>query len=224
METTPPVLAVEPYPISQWLDFVRGLIPAAESDPMRLHLATGCAPCSELANFSTSLNNVCKNLADISVPEGVVRRAKALFPIARPKPARASFLVAELVFETLATPAPGFRGSSHAGWQALYRSEEYSLDLRVDSDPAYARGVTLVGQVCSHASPQAAMKDLPVLVKCGKSVVAQTQSNQFGEFQLEYERQPRLVLYVYAEHNSKCFRISLKKPLSSAETKPSSGD
>jgi hypothetical protein len=55
------------------------------------------------------------------------------------------------------------------------------------------------------------MENVPVYLKSGKSVVAETRSNRFGEFQMEYEQQGRLQLCVYLEDGSKCFQVPLKK-------------
>jgi hypothetical protein len=55
------------------------------------------------------------------------------------------------------------------------------------------------------------MSGLPVRLKSGSLVVAETRSNQFGEFQLEYEQQSRLQLCVYLHENSRYFQVPLKK-------------
>jgi hypothetical protein len=52
-------------------------------------------------------------------------------------------------------------------------------------------------------------------------VVAQTRSNRFGEFQMEYEQQKRLQLYVYLEGGAKCIQVPLKQFV---DAKPVGGD
>jgi hypothetical protein len=47
-------------------------------------------------------------------------------------------------------------------------------------------------------------------LKSGTRVVAETLSNRFGEFQLEYEQQPRLKLVVHLA-GSRSIQVPLKK-------------
>jgi hypothetical protein len=42
-------------------------------------------------------------------------------------------------------------------------------------------------------------------------VVAETRSNRFGEFQMEYEQQKRLQLCVFLEAGSKCIQVPVKR-------------
>jgi len=55
------------------------------------------------------------------------------------------------------------------------------------------------------------MQGIPVRVKSGRVVVAETRSNEFGEFQMEYEQQGRLQLCVDLENGSRRFQVPLKK-------------
>jgi hypothetical protein len=41
--------------------------------------------------------------------------------------------------------------------------------------------------------------------------VAETLSNRFGEFQMEYEQQRRLQLCVYLEGGARCIQVPLKR-------------
>jgi len=69
----------------------------------------------------------------------------------------------------------------------------------------------IIGQISSHASPEKEMGNLPVCLKSGKLVVAQTRSNRFGEFLMEYEQQKRLQLCVYLEGGSKTIQVPVKR-------------
>jgi hypothetical protein len=96
------------------------------------------------------------------------------------------------------------------GWQSLFRAGDCSLDLRVEPELHSSRAA-IIGQVSSHASPETEMGDLPICLKSGKLVVAQTRSNRFGEFLMEYEQQKRLQLCVYLEGGSKTIRVPVKR-------------
>ena len=54
------------------------------------------------------------------------------------------------------------------------------------------------------------MGDLPVCLRAGKLVVAETLSNRFGEFQMEYEQQARLQLCIDLK-DAKMIQVPLKK-------------
>jgi hypothetical protein len=55
------------------------------------------------------------------------------------------------------------------------------------------------------------MAGLQVCVRSGNLIVAETRSNEFGEFQMEYEQQNRLQLCVYLEGDGKYIQIPLKR-------------
>jgi hypothetical protein len=96
------------------------------------------------------------------------------------------------------------------GWQALYRAGDCSLDLRIEPELHSSRAA-VIGQISNHVLPGDRMEGIAVYVKSGRVVVAETRSNEFGEFQMEYEQQGRLQLCVDLENGSKRFQVPLKK-------------
>ena len=117
----------------------------------------------------------------------------------------------ELIYDSLLVPAPvGLRATWQIGWQALYRAGDYSLDLRVEPELHSSRAA-IIGQVSSHAAPETEMGGIPVYLKAGKTVVAETRSNRFGEFQMEYEQQKRLQLCVHLEDGGTCIQVPVKR-------------
>ena len=68
----------------------------------------------------------------------------------------------------------------------------------------------VVGQITNHIQPDLDMGNLPVSLRAGKLVVAQTVSNRFGEFQMEYAQQPQLKLCIDLP-DSKSIRVPLKR-------------
>jgi hypothetical protein len=200
------------YGVAEWVDFSRGLVSDEDGLSMRSHLADGCSECEDLASFCDSLNGVRRQMETSVPPEWLVRNAKALFPIhAAAEPQRASRLSVQLIYDSFLAPEPaGLRATWQLGWQALYRAGDCSLDLRVEPELASSRAA-VIGQISNHVAPGSQMENVPVYLKSGKSVVAETRSNRFGEFQMEYEQQGRLQLCVYLEDGSKCFQVPLKK-------------
>lgn len=200
------------FGISQWVDFARGIIAEPEGLAMKAHLAEGCGDCRDLAEFSASLTGVCEAMTQYAPPEQSVRNAKAIFPVHAPvRQPRTSRLPVQLAYDSFLVPAPaGLRATWQVGWQALYRAGNCSLDLRIEPELSSTRAA-VIGQINNHVAPLEHMENLPVCLKSGRTIVAETRSNRFGEFQIEYEQQPRLQLCVYLEDGAKSFQVPLKK-------------
>jgi len=200
------------YGMDQWVDFVRGLLPETETTMMREHLLEGCSECKLVADFCEQLTSVCRSMVMDEVPESAVRLAKTIFPVRRLEPRKRAFrLPIELIYDSFMTPAPaGLRASWQVGWQALYRAGDCSLDLRIEPE-LHSLRATVIGQISNHVQPESGMTNVPVYLKAGKSVVAETISNRFGEFQLDYEQRGRLELCVSLEGGAKSIMVPLKK-------------
>ena len=147
--------------------------------------------------FCERLSSVCADLALAETPEWLAARARAICPtLVRERAKRAFRIPVELIFDSFLVPSPvGLRASWQIGWQALYRAGDCSLDVRIEPDLRSSRAA-LIGQLSNHVSPETQMGGIAVLLKSGKQVVAETRSNSFGEFQMEYEQQKRLQLCI----------------------------
>ncbi len=200
------------YGITQWVDFARGVAGSEEGAAMREHLSSGCEECRQLAAFCEMLSQVCRGMAAHETPDSVTRCAQAICPPRqRQSLGQAMRLPVELIFDSFLVPSPaGLRSSWQVGWQALYRAGDCSLDVRIEPDLRSSRAA-LIGQVSNHAAPEVQMGNIPVYLKVGKQVVAETRSNRFGEFQIEYEQQRRLQLCVYLEGGAKCIVAPLRR-------------
>ncbi len=200
------------YGITVWVDYTRGLLPEDVRVEMTSHLRESCPECQELKDFCAKLGTVCKELAAMDVPEWLTRNARAIFPVQRPEPRRRIIRIpVELIYDSFLAPAPaGLRATWQTGWQALYRAGDCSLDVRVEPELHSSRAA-VIGQISNHATPGHQMEGIPVYLKAGRSVVAETRCNSFGEFQMEYEQQARLQLCVDIENGTKRFQVPLKK-------------
>ena len=199
------------YEIDQWADFTRGLKAGAELAEMQGHLQSGCAKCRELSEFIIRLNATCRRLAVEAVPDSTVRRARAIFPIqAKDRQKRGNRLPVELIFDSFLVPSPaGLRATWQVGWQGLYRAGDCSVDLRIEPELKSERAA-VIGQITNHMMPELEMGNIPVCLRAGRQVVAETVSNRFGEFQMEYEQQAQLKLCIYLQ-DSKSIRVPLKR-------------
>jgi hypothetical protein len=198
------------YAIDQWADFTRGLSSKGEETQMRGHLKEGCQECRKLWKFTEKLSATCTSLAAEPVPESTVRLARAIFPVrVHDRPQRGNRLPIELIFDSFLVPFPvGLRAAWQVGWQGLYRAGDCSVDLRIEPELKSSRAA-VIGQITNHALPEFQMGNVPVCLKAGKVVVAETMSNRFGEFQMEYDQQRRLKLCIELR-DSKSIQVPLK--------------
>ena len=200
------------YGIAQWVDFTRGLVPHEQRVEMQEHLTSGCANCRETLSFCDKLARVCRQMGTAEVPEYAVRRARAIFP-ARPveRPKRTFRIPIELIYDSFMVPAPaGLRSTWQIGWQGLFHAGDCSVDLRVEPE-LHSSKASVIGQISNNVLPGTEMGDIPVCLKAGRLVVAETRSNRFGEFQMEYEQQGRLQLCIYLDGGKKCIQVPLKR-------------
>jgi hypothetical protein len=179
---------------------------------MREHLSAGCVDCRQLFEFCTSVCETSRNLDPAAVPDWVVRRAKSTAPVrTSPKTRRFSLIPVELIYDSSLAPAPvGLRSSWQVGWQGLYHADDCSLDLRIEPELKSSRAA-VIGQITNRTAPRMEMDNIPVCLKLGKKVIAETVSNRFGEFQMEYEQQGRLHLCVYLEGGARRIQVPLRK-------------
>jgi hypothetical protein len=198
------------YGIHEWVDFARGAGDRSGFSAMREHLETGCADCGQAAAFFQSLARVCREMA--VAPDAAARLARAICPARPSSGARRSIRIPiELIYDSFLVPSPaGLRATWQAGWQALYRAGDCSLDVRIEPDLRSSRAA-VIGQVFNHALPELAMGDIPVCLRSGRQVVAETRSNRFGEFQMEYDQQSRLQLWIYLDGGARRIVAPLRK-------------
>ena len=199
------------YAIDLWVDFTRGLSAGENRAQMQGHLQSGCRKCRQLSDFTTKVSVTCTSLSTDPVPESTVRLARAIFPVrVHDRPTRGNRLPIELIFDSFLVPSPvGLRATWQVGWQGLYRAGDCSVDLRIEPDLKSSRAA-VVGQITNHVLPEIEMGNLAVCLRAGKQVVAETLSNRFGEFQMEYDQQSRLKLCI-ALRDAKSIQVPLKK-------------
>ena len=202
------------YAIEQWVDFTRGLLGRESQTEMRTHLEGGCRKCRGLWDFTTKLTGTCALLASDVVPEPAVRMARAIFPVRlQDRTKRGNRLPVEVMFDSFLVPSPvGLRATWQVGWQGLYRAGDCSLDVRIEPELKTSRAA-VIGQITNHIQPALEMGDLPVSLRAGKLVVAETLSNRFGEFQMEYPQQQQLKLCI-GLRDSKSIQVPLRKFIS----------
>ena len=161
---------------------------------MQRHIDDGCSRCQASWLIWQAVASVANGESSYVPPEDTVRAAKSWFA------AIAADLKttkrARLVYDSGLQPAAvGLRGAV-AARQFLYEADDYVIDLRLEPQRELGR-ISLVGQVLNRAraghNGQAVLMTncaaRGILVRLLKGVlpVANTATNDFGEFQLEFE-------------------------------------
>lgn len=165
-------------------------------ETMKQHVQS-CEKCAIVADTWRRVAEVAHRLPVPEPPESAVRIAKAFYSTHNaPKPSRLKTLAAQLLFDTSLAPAQaGVRSSANSPRQLLFGSGDYRVDLRIAPEHD-AEHVSVLGQVLHVTDPERILCAIPVVLFQGRRILATTQTNQFGEFQLQCELQRRLELLV----------------------------
>jgi hypothetical protein len=174
-----------------WADFVRNLVAPTMRTTMQKHINHGCAKCQSAMQVWQHVLSIAKAESALTPPDDVVRISKSQFA--------GTFCKAKhgihLLFDSSLEPVTvGLRGSVSAR-QFLYETDDYYIDLRLeprrDADSA-----CLIGQVLNRSVSERAAQKVPVRLRQGTRSLAETATNQFGEFQLEFDASQNLWLAI----------------------------
>jgi hypothetical protein len=175
---------------AQWADFARNLLPSGERTAMQEHLDSGCKECADELRLWQEVSTFAKDEFAVTPPEGAVRIAKSHFAATPQTPGRV-----RLVFDSLLQPAmEGVRGAA-AARQFLFETDKFYIDLRLD---VQTERLMLVGQIMNRSEAKLGVQDLPVHLHKGKLLLADTGTNQFGEFQFEVDASAELSISISA--------------------------
>ena len=184
------------YKITRWVDYVRGAVNAPEQLEMSDHLLK-CDACRDECDLLARVAVKMQADRQYEVPEHALRNARALFALpGKPKKTVLQKVAGYLVFDSFQEPSfAGARSRVQNMRHALYEADDYSVDVRLEEHPDSCR-VNLVGQLAVRSQAVSSLHGIPVVLMSGRQVLAEALSNEFGEFQLEYEPKRQLKLCV----------------------------
>ena len=197
------------YDITRWIDYLRGLVEVQEHSEMTRHLAE-CSSCRATHDLFARVAVRMQSDLQYQIPEYVIRNARAIFPANAPaKRTLLQKLTGSLVLDSFQQPAlAGARTGTPGMRHALYEAGDYSVDIRLEEERGSAR-MNMVGQLALRSHTSDALAGVPVMLLSGRKVVAESVSNEFGEFQLSYEPNPRLKLHVPIHDRKQCLELHL---------------
>jgi hypothetical protein len=170
-----------------WSDFVKDVLQSPQREFMQAHLDTGCKRCRAVLDRWRKVVQLANQERFFVPPEDSVRVAKSQFTAL----ATLGNFQVRLVFDSLLQPAnAGVRGAPSAR-QLLFETDEFSIDLRLDPQPA---GVSLIGQILDRAGAKQPVSELPIHLQQGRLQLNSTNTNPSGEFHFEFE--PASGLYI----------------------------
>jgi hypothetical protein len=203
---------VKHFSEASWADFARNQVASSTKMTMQQHIDEGCKQCADTLSTWQSVYSITQAERILTPPSDVVRVVKSQFAVVAPEKS----LGFRLLFDSSLEPVPaGMRGSV-AARQFLYETDEYYIDLRVEPHRE-AHQAALVGQVVNRRSKQGA-PGLAVLLQDGKRPIAETSTNQFGEFQFEFDATNSLSIAVERDKSD-----AIVLPLYGIQGKPTDG-
>jgi len=200
------------FDITDWADYARNVVPAAQREQMLTHLQGGCSRCEKMQVMLCRFAGICQREAAYEVPRFAEQQVKALIGLAKaPRRTALSRLLGSLVYDSLNDPQPvGVRGTHQINRQVLFHAGDYSVDLRFEHEKGSA-SMVLVGQIANQNAPEENLANVPVILVAGSRELTRSISNTFGEFQLEYIPESDLRLLVPLESKGQELEVVLGK-------------
>ena len=169
---------------AQLIDHLDEKLEAAAAESVAAHLASGCRQCASDRTWYEGFRGVAAADDSIEPPPWVLKRAIKVFEGARDRggfTARLGAIIATLVYDSLGGPAPaGARTTEWSDHQLLYRADDFSIDLLVESS---GEQMNLRGQILREGEflfESTAGIALDLLLE-GESIQS-THTNDVGEF------------------------------------------
>jgi hypothetical protein len=185
---------MEHFSEQAWADFTRGLSAPAQTQGIHAHLAAGCLNCKSGQSLWGRMRKMALAESMYAPPENLVRLAKLEFA-AKQEAQPEKWSVASLLFDSLSQPLPvGVRSAAVAARQVVYEAEDLTVDLRFDRS-AQSHAFSAVGQILDRKMPKESLTGTSIVLWTPDGqLVATAETNEFGEFQLEFEPHDQLRL------------------------------
>jgi hypothetical protein len=179
-----------------WLDYVRGLSPVPKATAIQQHLEKGCTACHQSFQLWRTVTETAKSEVPHEVPEHLVVASQAAYVAwsrrhLLPSHAR----IALRILDSWLTPLPaGVRSDSPSPRRILERAGQWLVDLRFE--PAAGKRMFLMGQVARSGKHHDPPVNWPILLMSPDTLLTETSANEFGEFQLQFDRANGLRIYI----------------------------
>jgi hypothetical protein len=182
-----------------WVDFVRGVKPAENMSEVEQHLTSHCHECETSLEFWKRITNFAAEERTCVVPQDLLHLVKTEFRY-RQEEERNSPMIAFMVFDTAAQFLPaGLRSGSASTRQVVYEAEGLTVDMRFERHQQ-RNVVSAFGQLLDRGSPLTWLGNAAIVLWNNQGrMVSKTETNQCGEFHLEFPPQDQLRLSIITE-------------------------
>ena len=178
------------YLSERWIDFARGTLPESEKEAMRLHLDSGCYDCRDLSETWQRVRELARREPHYQIPESVVTHVKNAFLVERHRRSRKKITIPRLTFDSLWDALPvGVRASGVSARSLQFQTDTLLIHLSIDPNREQQL-VSVDGQLVDATGQNRTLDNIPVNLLEDERALSQTQTNRFGEFQLEYKPNP----------------------------------
>jgi hypothetical protein len=180
-----------------WVDFVRDVVSPTTKKAMQQHMDAACNECMTTLQMWQSVVAIAENEMTLAPPEDIVRVVRSQFAAVSHEVSR----WIRLLFDSDLQPVTaGVRGSVSPR-QFLYETDDYYIDLRLEPRKESDRAC-VVGQVLNRTGKDWLVDGIAVRLQEGTLSIAETATNKFGEFQLEFDVIKDLSLSIGAEEEN----------------------
>ncbi len=192
-----------------WVDFVNGVLPPPLASELRTHIDRDCADC-RMDLYVWQLVRESLPGVEYPVPESLHPKLERLLVSAKPWTRLKEWVRwAVLTFDSLSQPSPVFvRGPKSDSRHLIYEVDPYTIDVTLKSSST-EDSLLILGQVLNATTPDQSTNDVQVVLLSGEELVAKTNSNENGEFELRCEPQQDLRLFINVS-GEKAIGLSLK--------------
>jgi hypothetical protein len=191
-----------------WVDFVRGAMAAGPAKELDRHLASNCPECSSDLKFWQRIVTFVAEDRHCTPPDYLVHLVKTEFTF-RQAEEEESPMIAAMVFDTATQLSPvGLRSGPGSTRQVVYEAEGLTVDMRFECN-RHRNLISASGQVLDKEAPLSWLGNAAIVLWTSQGrMVTRTETNNCGEFQLEFPPQDQLRLSVITE-GRKTLRIVL---------------
>ena len=163
---------------------------------MQEHLDSGCLQCRNAVAWLAEVARTAASDRTIHPPPDLVKEAQAIFRAPEPRGWLEALeeLTAHLIFDNRTSLQPaGTRAVETDHVRLTYRAGSYSVDLQIEPVEA---SLDIVGQITSQGAEREDLTGSVVQIAAGGETLAETETNQFGEFIIEKPQSRQAILRI----------------------------
>jgi len=179
---------VKHFSLTQWADFVRGVVSGEQRVSMQKHLDNDCGRCAKTVQMWKSIVEFARLEATYEPPDSAFRVAESyLVPFKLALPKKLRLHLARLTFDSFQHQAlQGIRGFDTVSRHLMYQCGEVFIDMRRELHLP-SNLMVLAGQVVDSRQPASGVADIPVSLVCRGETLQETTTNQLGEFRFSVQ-------------------------------------